>query len=60
MGNDNPNILDVRFIIGGPRVDYGWRCSYSYGFKKRRNYLWEVCFKIIYKALLIICLMHVQ
>jgi hypothetical protein len=30
MGNNNPNILDVRFIIGGPCVDYGWRCSYSY------------------------------
>jgi hypothetical protein len=59
MGNNNPNILDLRFIIGGPCVDYGWRCSYSYGFKKIGNYLWEMLFYIIYKALLIVCLIHV-
>jgi hypothetical protein len=35
MGNNNPNILDVRFIIGGPCVDYGWRCSYSYELEKK-------------------------
>jgi hypothetical protein len=24
MGNNKPPILDVKFIVGGPNIGYGW------------------------------------
>jgi hypothetical protein len=24
MGNDKPNILNVKIIVGGPNIGYGW------------------------------------